>query len=59
MSRSAFRTPIVWVLAGSREMAAYMKTRDFRFEYLEVDGDHGGMVPIVWPRVFEFFNRHR
>jgi hypothetical protein len=22
-----------------------------------VDGNHGSMVPMVWPRIFEFFNR--
>jgi hypothetical protein len=21
-----------------------------------VDGNHGSMVPMVWPRIFEFFN---
>ena len=31
----------------------------FAFEYLEVDGNHGSMVPMVWPRVFEFFNRFK
>jgi poly(3-hydroxybutyrate) depolymerase len=46
-------------LAGSRTMAAWMKERDFKFEYKEVDADHGGMVPLVLPDVFEFFNRHR
>ena len=44
-------------LEGSRVMARYMRERGFSFEYLEVDGDHGSMVPMVWPRIFEFFNR--
>ena len=44
-------------LEGSRAMARYMREGGFAFEYLEVDGNHGGMVPMVWPRVFEFFNR--
>jgi hypothetical protein len=22
----------------------------------EVDGNHGSMVPMVWPQVFEFFD---
>ena len=44
-------------LEGSRVLARYMRERGFAFEYLEVDGDHGSMVPMVWPRIFEFFNR--
>jgi hypothetical protein len=34
-----------------------MRAGDFDFEYLEVDGNHGSMVPMVWPAVFEFFDR--
>ncbi len=40
-------------LEGSRVLARYMREHGFTFEYLEVNGDHGGMVPMVWPRVFE------
>jgi poly(3-hydroxybutyrate) depolymerase len=43
-------------LAGSRALAQYMRTGKFRFEYVEVDGNHGSMVPMVWPRVFDFFD---
>jgi acetyl esterase/lipase len=43
-------------LEGSRVLARYMRDRGFVFEYLEVDGNHGSMVPMVWPRIFEFFN---
>jgi poly(3-hydroxybutyrate) depolymerase len=46
-------------LEGSRAMAKYMREGGFVFEYLEVDGNHGSMVPMVWPRVFEFFNRYK
>lgn len=46
-------------LEGSRVMARYMREKGFVFEYLEVDGDHGGMVPMVWPRVFAFFERFK
>ena len=46
-------------LAGSRLMAAWMKSHGFIFEYLEVDGDHPGMVPLVLPKVFDFFDRYR
>lgn len=43
-------------LEGSRALARFMSEGDFVFEYLEVDGNHGSMVPMVWPRIFEFFN---
>jgi predicted esterase len=46
-------------LEGSRAMAEFMQENDFAFEYLEVDGDHGGMVPMVLPAVFEFFDRYK
>ena len=44
-------------LAGSRALAEFMRAGDFDFEYLEVDGNHGSMVPMVWPAIFEFFDR--
>jgi poly(3-hydroxybutyrate) depolymerase len=44
-------------LAGSRALADFMRAGAFDFEYLEVDGDHGGMVPMVWPAIFDFFDR--
>jgi len=44
-------------LAGSRALAEFMRAGDFDFEYLEVDGNHGTMVPMVWPAIFEFFER--
>jgi predicted peptidase len=46
-------------LEGSRALARFMREGDFVFEYVEVDGDHGGMVPMVWPRIFEFFDRYK
>jgi poly(3-hydroxybutyrate) depolymerase len=46
-------------LEGSRALAKFMRGGSFVFEYLEVDGTHGSMVPMVWPRVFEFFNRYK
>jgi poly(3-hydroxybutyrate) depolymerase len=45
-------------LQGSRDLAAFLREQGFDFEYLEVDADHGGMVPMVWPAIFDFFNRH-
>lgn len=44
-------------LEGSRALARYLREGGFAFDYLEVDGDHGGMVPLVWPRIFDFFAR--
>jgi poly(3-hydroxybutyrate) depolymerase len=46
-------------LEGSRAMARFMREGGLVFEYLEVDGSHGSMVGMVWPRVFEFFNRYK
>jgi len=46
-------------LEGSRALARFMREGEFAFEYLEVDGNHGSMVPMVWPKVFEFFDRHK
>jgi predicted esterase len=44
-------------LAGSRALARFLQADGgFRFEYVEVDGNHGSMVPMVWPRVFDFFD---
>src|SRR5690606_23379062 len=44
-------------LAGSRALAEFMRAGDFDFEYLEVDGNHGSMVPMVLPAIFEFFDK--
>ena len=44
-------------LAGSRALAAFMRAGKFDFEYLEVDGNHGSMVPMVWPAIFDYFDR--
>lgn len=46
-------------LEGSRALAAWMREEGFNFDYLEVDGDHGGMVPMVMPAIFDFFDRQR
>jgi predicted peptidase len=46
-------------LAGSRAMSAWMKERGFKLEYLEFNADHGGMVPLVLPSIFNFFDRCR
>ena len=46
-------------LAGSRAMQQWMKENGFRVEYKEVDADHGGMVRLVLPDIFDFFDRCR
>jgi hypothetical protein len=40
-------------------MQEWMKSQGFRLEYMEVEPDHGRMVPLVLPAVFDFFDRHR
>jgi predicted peptidase len=46
-------------LAGSRNMRDWMKAQGFKLEYKEVDADHPGMVSLVLPDVFAFFDRCR
>lgn len=44
---------------GSYLMRDWMMSHGFDLEYLEVNADHGGMVPLVLPAVFDFFDRYR
>lgn len=46
-------------LAGSRLMRDWMQRQGFKLEYKEVEADHAGMVPLVLPDVFAFFDRVR
>ncbi len=46
-------------IKGSRELSEWMKANNFNFRYKEVDGDHGGMVPLVLPDVFDFLDSCR
>lgn len=46
-------------LCGSRQMSDWLKTAGFRIEYKEVEADHPGMVPLILPDVFAFFDRCR
>jgi predicted peptidase len=46
-------------LAGSKAMLAWMKERGFRIEYMEVNADHGRMIPLVLPSIFNFLDRCR
>jgi hypothetical protein len=43
-------------LAGSRVLHDWLKARDFDVTYKEVNADHAGMVPLVLPDVFQFFD---
>ena len=45
--------------AGSRKMRDWMKEHEFKLEYKEVNANHGGMVPLVLPDVFNFFDSCR
>ena len=56
MSEGTLALPSV---QGSRLMRDWMFQQDFHFEYYEVKADHGGMVPLVLPAVFDFFDRYR
>jgi predicted peptidase len=46
-------------LVGSKALLAWMKERNFKIEYKEVNADHGGMIPLVLPSIFDFFDRCR
>jgi poly(3-hydroxybutyrate) depolymerase len=47
-------------LEGSRRLHQFLQDDGgFTFEYVEVDGDHGGMIPQVWPDIFRFFDRYK
>jgi predicted peptidase len=56
MSEGTLALPSV---QGSRVMRDWMFQQNFTFEYYEVKSDHGGMVPLVLPAVFDFFDRYR
>ncbi|HMA96214.1 MAG TPA: hypothetical protein VKP30_26185 [Polyangiaceae bacterium] len=44
-------------LDGSRALRDWLKGEGFNIEYKEVNADHGGMVGLVVPDVFGFFDR--
>jgi len=56
MTEGTLATPS---LQGSHVMRDWMFQQDFYFEYYEVKADHPGMVPLVLPAVFDFFDRIR
>lgn len=47
------------IITGSPLFQECLVDNGFDAEYIEVDADHGGMVPLVLPDVFEFFERAR
>lgn len=44
-------------LTGSRALRDWMMAGGYTITYKEVDADHPGMVPLVLPDVFDFFDR--
>jgi predicted peptidase len=44
-------------LVGSRALDKFLKAGKFDYEYMEVDGNHGSMVPMAWPAVFNYFDK--
>jgi hypothetical protein len=46
-------------LSASRLLRDWLKTNGFKSEYEEVNADHPGMVKLVLPDVFDFFDRTR
>jgi poly(3-hydroxybutyrate) depolymerase len=46
-------------LDPSRLLRDWLSQNAFASEYLEVNADHGGMVSVVLPDVFDFFDRSR
>ncbi|WP_437284299.1 hypothetical protein [Sorangium sp. So ce406] len=44
-------------LTGSRALRDWMMAGGYAITYKEVDADHAGMVPLVLPDVFDFFDR--
>jgi len=44
---------------GSRAVRDWMKKQGLKITYKEVDADHGGMIPLVLPDVFSFFDTSR
>ena len=46
-------------LDGSRLLRDWLEENGFKAEYLEVNADHGGMISLVLPDIFDFFDRAR
>ena len=48
------QTPSV---GASRALRDWLKANAFKAEYSEVNADHGGMISLVLPGIFKFFER--
>jgi predicted peptidase len=46
-------------LDGSRVLRDWLNKNGFKLEYEEVNADHGGMIKLVLPDIFDFFDRSR
>lgn len=46
-------------LNGSRALRDWMNEQGFNLKYKEVNADHGGMIPLVLPDVYDFFDNCR
>ncbi len=46
-------------LEGSQLLGEWLSQNGFMAEYWEVDADHGGMIALVLPDIFDFFERAR
>jgi enterochelin esterase-like enzyme len=46
-------------VAASRALRDFLAERGIKVEYFEVTGSHVGMVSMVLPRIFDFFEKHR
>lgn len=56
MSEGTLALPSV---KGSYAMRDWMIAQNFNMGYVQVDANHGGMVPLVLPAVFDFFDQVR
>ena len=45
-------------LQSSRDLRNFAEQYGLKYQYKEVDGDHGQMVPMILPDVFQFFNQY-
>ncbi|MBN2524853.1 MAG: hypothetical protein JXR76_00580 [Deltaproteobacteria bacterium] len=43
-------------LEGSQLLAAWLADNGFNAKYREVNADHGGMIPLVLPDIFDYFD---
>ncbi|MBN2576861.1 MAG: hypothetical protein JXP73_20020 [Deltaproteobacteria bacterium] len=46
-------------LEGSQALWDWLSRNGFEAEYKEVNADHGGMIKLVLPDIFDFFDRSR